>query len=299
LLDNLAIALENADQDTRSKFKLRRVLTGGAPVSDPQLEHWTRAFRSPAGQTEIIVAYGSTEAEPVGHIHAAERLSLSCLGKGFCTGRPTELVQTMVVPVEKGTLDLNDRTLEEIALPVGEIGELVVAGDHVCRDYYKNETATDENKLKDEHENIWHRMGDTGYFDDEGRFWLVGRVHSTIIRGGQHVHPQIVEQIAASVCPEVDQVAAVGYDDPELGELVIVVAFIKQLGNVKQVGKLFDHVDDIKTDIKKRLEKMNQPCDRVVVTDSELAVDPRHNSKIDYAKVKELLPEKLWPDAAS
>jgi olefin beta-lactone synthetase len=49
---------------------LRRILTGGAPVSDRQLETWRAAWPG----TEILVAYGSTEAEPVAHISAPERL---------------------------------------------------------------------------------------------------------------------------------------------------------------------------------------------------------------------------------
>ena len=39
-------------------------------------------------------------------------------------------------------------------------------------------------------------MGDTGYFDTAGRFWIAGRVHSTIHRRTGPVHPQLVEQAA-------------------------------------------------------------------------------------------------------
>ena len=41
---------------------------------------------------------------------------------------------------------------------------------------------------------------------------------------------------------------------------------------------------------------MNLPCDRVVVTEAKLPVDPRHNSKIDYGKAKEMLPQPMWPE---
>lgn len=288
LLDNVAEAIKNATAEVKSRFRLRRVLTGGAPVSDRQLRRWVAAFQTPSGPTEVIVAYGSTEAEPVAHINADERLALSSIGNGFCTGRPTELIQKLIVPIVNGPIDLSTDTLADLALPPGEVGELLVAGDHVCRDYYKNEAATAENKLTDERGTVWHRMGDTGYFDDEARFWLVGRVHSTIFRDGLAVHPQIIEQIVKTVCPDVVQVAAIGYDQDELGKMVVVLV---------EVGRdQVEFADEIKLKVKNGLLKMNKPCDRVVVTDANLPVDPRHNSKIDYQQAKQLLPKTLRPE---
>jgi acyl-CoA synthetase (AMP-forming)/AMP-acid ligase II len=198
------------------------------------------------------------------------------------------LIQELIVPIVKGPIDLSTSTLDELAIASGEIGELVVAGDHVCRDYYKNESANAENKLVDERGTVWHRMGDTGYFDDEGRFWLVGRVHSTIFRDRQQVHPQLVEQIVKSVCGDVVQVAAIGYDHADLGEAVVVLVEIRQAS--------VEIVEAVKSTIESGLLEMNQPCDRVVVTDAKLPVDPRHNSKIDYQKAKELIPKLSWPE---
>ena len=287
-LSNLADAVEQASANMKSEFRLRRILTGGAPVSDEQLKRWTGLFHTPTGPAEVIVAYGSTEAEPVGHISALERIELDSIGKGFCTGRPTERIQTLIVPIVKGPIDLFSTTLREMALPSGEIGELLVAGDHVCRDYYKNESATAENKLLDENGSVWHRMGDTGYFDEAGRFWLVGRVHSTINRCGNRVHPQLIEQIAKSACSDVVQIAAIGCDHPELGEAVVVLVSVAQASR--------ESVEEIEAKVTDQLLEMNQPCDRVVVTESKLPVDPRHNSKIDYELAKRLLPHPLWPE---
>ena len=59
-------------------------------------------------------------------------------------------------------------------------------------------------------------------FDAEGRFWLAGRVHSTILRDGKLVHPQLVEQAARGDDPQARRVAAVGVPDPDLGEKVVV-----------------------------------------------------------------------------
>ena len=55
-------------------------------------------------------------------------------------------------------------------------------------------------------------------------------------------------------------------------------------------------VEEVKSKIRDGLLEMNQPCDRVLVTDAKLPVDPRHNSKIDYQKAKELIPKLSWPE---
>lgn len=237
--DRLAVTGENPG--------LRRILTGGAPVSDAQLLAWRRAFPG----TGILVAYGSTEAEPVAHISAEERLELK--GPGFCAGKPVERIRAKLIPMG------------------GEIGELVVTGDHVCRDYYRNPRAVKENKLVDPDGTVWHRMGDTGWFDDQGRFWIVGRVHSTIRRGDEMIHPQLVEQAARGEDPRIRRIAAVG-----VGERVVLVIET-------------DAGDEIERDIRARLEAAAQTVDEIRLTREPLPVDPRHNSKIDYGRLRKQL----------
>ena len=266
-------------QQLGESFVLRRILTGGAPVTDSQLAHWQQHFP----KTELIVAYGSTEAEPVGHIDATQRLALAGLGKGYCTGRPSRLIQTKIVEITRPPMDLSSRRLEDCYLPIGEIGELLVSGLHVCRDYFQNAAATAENKLFDAAGQLWHRMGDTGYFDQFGRFWLVGRVHSTIRRRGVWVHPQLIEQMVGDSIVELDQVAAVGMPDAEMGECVVVVAVIEA-----SIAKKLDP-QTLKSTIDSLLRKAGLPCDRVEVTHNKLPVDPRHRSKIDYAEVRKLI----------
>lgn len=235
---------------------LRRILTGGAPVSDGQLRAWRRAFPG----TEILVAYGSTEAEPVAHLSADERLELK--GPGFCAGRPIDRIRARVIRI-------GDEQARE--LPQGEIGELVVTGDHVCRDYYRNPRAVKENKITDHEGTIWHRMGDTGCFDSHGRFWIAGRVHSTIRRGGELIHPQLVEQAAQGEDPRIRRAAAVG-----LGERVVLVIET-------------DSGEELKPVIQERLAAAGQPVDEIRLTREPLPVDPRHNSKIDYGRLRERL----------
>jgi acyl-CoA synthetase (AMP-forming)/AMP-acid ligase II len=259
-----------------SRPALRRLLTGGAPVSDAQLRTWRTAFP----ETEILVAYGSTEAEPVAHLTAEERFAATNPTRpqapGYCAGRPIERIRTRVVRVHDGPIELGERGWADWEVPAGEIGELVVSGDHVCRDYYRNPEAVRENKIADGVD-VWHRMGDTGSFDAEGRFWLAGRVHSTIRRAGKLVHPQLVEQAACGEDPRLDRVAAVGLPDPNLGERVVLVVETEEPG--------------IADEIARRLAAAGLPADEILLTTDPLPVDPRHNSKIDYGKLRERLRE--------
>ena len=251
------------------KPDVRRIMTGGAPVSNRQLKKWKLLFN----KTDIEVVYGSTEAEPVAHIKSEERVEAqetSNEAMGYCMGKPSELVSCKIIPITKGLIE---KPLNEIEISDQTPGELIVSGKHICRDYYKNEAAVKENKIKDDNGTIWHRMGDTGYFDTKGRFWLVGRVHSTIIRNGKFVHPQVIEEVVKSYHDTIIQAAVAGFPDSQKGEKAVI--FIQTLNNSLKEEDILEH-----------LKSFDLRADQVIITSKPLPVDPRHNSKIDYPKLK-------------
>ena len=49
----------------------------------------------------------------------------------------------------------------------------------------------------------------------------------------------------------------------------------------------------VESKIQQQVERDGFPCDFVLMTDSQLPVDPRHNSKIDYAKTKAQFSRQL------
>jgi olefin beta-lactone synthetase len=317
--DRVAAALAD---DPRQRPALRRLLSGGAPVSDAQLAAWQRAL--PA--TEIRLVYGSTEAEPVAQITAAERGCLAAANAaafrltaadaaasqstaaqlGFCVGRPGDQVQARVIRIHRGPVALGAGGWADWELPRGEIGELVVTGDHVCKDYYRNPRAMAENKIVDRGGTVWHRMGDTGWLDDAGRFWLAGRVHSTIFRAGQAVHPQLVEQAAQEAGASIRRVAAVGLPDAVLGEKVVLVVeaapaglpgALAQTSQTSQTSRASQTspappgspAETLRHEVAHRLASRGQPVDDVILTRQPLPLDPRHRSKIDYPRLRERL----------
>ncbi len=233
--------------------KLAKIFTGGAPISNEQINDWHNKFPG----CEIDIIYGSTEAEPVAHISSFERLKYAN-SVGFCCGKLTKLLNYKIVKICNHPI--TEELLEEMTLNNGEIGELIVVGEHVGTDYFRNPLAVKENKIVTR-EAIWHRMGDTGYFDENGYFFLTGRVHSTLVKNGQLIHAQLLESQVKKSVPSAKRVAAVQIDQ----EVVVVVQ-----------GKKESSIE-------------NKEIDRVIYTNKKLPLDPRHNSKVDYAILKSWL----------
>ncbi len=104
------------------------------------------------------------------------------------------------------------------SLPPGEIGEIVIRGPNVMKEYFNmpEETAS---TLR----NGWLHSGDIGYMDPDGYFYLVDRKKDMIIRGGENVYPKEVENQMIGI-PGVSEVAVIGRPDDVYGEEVI--AFI-------------------------------------------------------------------------
>ena len=160
------------DQDLQLT-SLRRAISAGAPASNPALERFQQCL--PDG-IEVLTSYGATEALPVSLLGSREILretrQLTDQGGGVCVGRPTPGIQVRVVPIHDEPIE---SWTEDLPLLQGEIGEIVVRGVLVTPSYYKRPQATKLAKIPTENGDAWHRMGDVGYLDEQGRLWMCGR----------------------------------------------------------------------------------------------------------------------------
>lgn len=152
---------------------LRRVLSAGAPVPPHVL---ARMKSSIAPDGEVHTPYGATEALPVASIAAGEVLSETrqrwAQGAGTCVGRKFPGIDWKIIRIVDGPIaNLSDC----VELARGEIGELIVTGDVVTREYVTRTGANALAKIA-EGPRTWHRMGDVGYLDEQGRFWFCGRM---------------------------------------------------------------------------------------------------------------------------
>jgi len=97
----------------------------------------------------------------------------------------------------------------------GEVGEIVLRGPNIMKEYYKNPDATAET-LRDG----WLHTGDMGYYDEEGYLFYTDRKKDMIVRGGYNVYSVEVES-ALYEHPAVKQCAVIAKPHPQLGEDVL------------------------------------------------------------------------------
>jgi acyl-coenzyme A synthetase/AMP-(fatty) acid ligase len=139
---------------------VRQVVTGGGPVGRALCADLQRAFPRAA----VHVIYGATEAEPIAMVSAAELLAAK--GEGFLVGWPAPNTRIQLLGAD-GQLGL--------------VGEVAVRGAQVAS------------------ARSWHRTGDIGRMDAQGRLWLLGRVGAEVTHHGRALHPYVAEAAALSV----------------------------------------------------------------------------------------------------
>lgn len=254
---------------------LRTLFTGGGPVPPGLLD----TLRPLMPHGEAFIGYGSTEAEPVAMISASEVVSetgeRTRAGEGNCVGKPAHGIRLKVIPIQPGPVDVGPEGLSAQELPPWEIGELVVSGAHVNKDYYRNPEAVRENKIRDTDGTIWHRLGDVGYQDALGRIWLVGRVNNLIRHAGRTLYPIQVEALVHQL-PFVSLAAVVNHGD------ALVVAVQPQHWGDRRQRETWEEA------VHAHMALQGIPVDRVHFFRA-LPVDPRHNVKIDYPKLQKRL----------
>jgi acyl-coenzyme A synthetase/AMP-(fatty) acid ligase len=187
----------------RFPHTLRTVVSAGSPVT-PEVQRRTLAML-PAG-AQVHSPYGATEALPVTSVGSDEVLRLQRSGAtGICVGRPVPGVDLAVVRVVDGELP---ELADDLLLPPGEVGEVVVRGPGVTERYAERPAQTALAKTR------WggrlaHRMGDAGWLDDEGRLWFAGRVAHRVSTAGGTLWPVPVE-VRLDAHPAVRRSALVG-----------------------------------------------------------------------------------------
>jgi acyl-CoA synthetase (AMP-forming)/AMP-acid ligase II len=167
---------------------LRRVLCAGAPVP---AELWA-ASRSFLKSGRLHSPYGATEALPVSTVSAGE-IDLGST-RGACVGRPVRGMDVRIIPI-------SDHPIATLApgggLPSGAVGEIIVRGPVVTRQYDALPEATASAKIADPETpgGLWHRMGDCGTLDASGRLWFLGRKAERVETPGGTLYTEPCEQV--------------------------------------------------------------------------------------------------------
>lgn len=186
---------------------LKRVIGGGAPMA-ARVKMALLDLVGPEGS--VFANYGATEAMPSTVMDARETLretwDKTLAGEGLCVGRPFAGVELKVIRMRDRPLARLEQTEE---LPLGEIGEILVRGSHVSPRYFRDEASTTLHKIVGPKEEIWHRFGDAGRIDEQGRLWYCGRVSHRVETADGPLFPLNCEPIF-DAHPRVRRSALVG-----------------------------------------------------------------------------------------
>jgi acyl-CoA synthetase (AMP-forming)/AMP-acid ligase II len=99
-------------------------------------------------------------------------------------------------------------------VPQGGVGEILVKGNGVMKEYYRNPELTAQTMR-----NGWLHTGDLGRMDEEGFVYIVDRKKDLVISGGENIYPVEIEAVILKH-PKVRDVAVIGVPDERLGEVV-------------------------------------------------------------------------------
>lgn len=170
--------------------RCRIVISGGAPCPMPVFE---RFFEK---GVPFKTGYGLTEAGPNNFWLPDEKTRR----KPGSVGSPLFHVEVRVVH-------------DGCDVAPGEVGELWIRGPHVIPGYWNRPEETARTIVEG-----WLRTGDLALFDEEGDFYIVGRIKDVIISGGENIYPAEVESVMLGH-PDVAEAALIGVPDPEWGEV--------------------------------------------------------------------------------
>ncbi len=259
-----ATAAELSPPQRAALARVRLLMSAGAPVPASLL----RSVQAVLPAADPHTPYGMTEVLPVTDVSLAG-IEAAGAGEGVCVGRPLAGVEVRVSPLSAdGRADggLTDRP--------GVPGEVCVRAAHV-KDRYDALWVLERSTSRDPG---WHRTGDVGHLDADGRLWIEGRLQHVITTASGPVTPVGIEQRVEGL-PGVAAAAAVGVGPA--GAQVVVVVVVPSGRRARFAGRPALAATDL-ADAVRAVAGVDVAA---VLTTSRLPVDVRHQSKVDRGEV--------------
>jgi acyl-CoA synthetase (AMP-forming)/AMP-acid ligase II len=183
---------------------------------------WVR-FINAFGQTET--ASTITSLGPEDHVieGSEEEREKKLKRLSSSIGRPLPDVEVKIVDNEGNPLKAD------------EVGNIMAKGPRIMSGYWRDEEKTALTFTNDG----WLKTGDVGWMDEEGYIYLSGRGDDMIIRGGENISPEEVEDVLHSH-PKIDEAAVVGVPDFDWGQEPIAVVVLKK-GETADPEEIMEH----------------------------------------------------------
>jgi acyl-CoA synthetase (AMP-forming)/AMP-acid ligase II/pimeloyl-ACP methyl ester carboxylesterase len=235
---------------------IRLLLSAGSPLGGPLLERAAKLFP----EATIHTPYGMTECLFVTDV-TLQDIREAGTGEGVCVGRPAAGARVRIAPLDADGVPGGTRTTE-----AGVTGEIEISAPHMLEGYDRL-WLTDRRAKAGTAAEPWHRTGDVGHFDDEGRLWVEGRLPHIIVTASGVLTPVGIEQRAETT--GIPRAAAVGVGPRGTQQLVVIAE-----GEPAGVLPL-ERADAVRAAV-------GVPVAAVLGMPA-LPTDIRHNSKIDRA----------------
>lgn len=202
---------------------LQLCLSGSAPLPLATKEEFERLSGS-----SVREGFGMSEAPTATHVNPIYKEN-----RAGSIGLPLPEMDMRIVSLED----------EETDVPVGEIGELLMAGPNVMVGYHGMLEET-QNALREKDGKRWLYTGDIARMDEDGYFYIVDRKKDMALIGGFNVYPTTVEN-AISRHPAVLEVGAAAIPHPERpGQEALKAWIVLKPGQEVSKQDFIDFLDD-------------------------------------------------------
>ncbi|XVF75050.1 hypothetical protein PTKIN_Ptkin13bG0157800 [Pterospermum kingtungense] len=205
-------------QSWKGRHSLKKILNGGGGLSDNLVKDATKLFP----RAKLLSAYGMTETcssltfttlfDPMVEASGtspqmfAKTNSSSVRPRGVFVGKPAPHVEIKICSDDSSN-----------------VGRILTRGPHVMLRYWDKFPVKASNSI----EEAWLDTGDTGFIDEHGNLWLVGRSNGRIKSGGESIYPEEVEAILIQH-PGLISCIVVGIPDPRLTEMVVACIRLRE-----------------------------------------------------------------------
>lgn len=196
LLRSLVSFLEDTG---RRLDTLRLLLYGGEPISAEMLERCESVL-----SCGFMQGYGMTETSSAITLLRPEQ------------HRDPAHLSTVGTPVEGVDLKIVDDN--DVVLPCGQAGEILVRTDMLMSGYFNDPVRTAEVMADG-----WYRTGDIGVMTEEGYVKLLARKSDLVISGGENIYPSEVDACIRELGKGIEDVAVLGVPDKQWGEALVAV----------------------------------------------------------------------------
>ena len=290
---------------------VRRVISAGAAMPVTTIRRLQKTL--PAG-AEVHTPYGATECLPVASVSGTELDEdverRTAAGEGTCVGHPVSPNRVRIIPVTDSVIE----TFEDcVDLPIGITGEIVVNGPTSTDSYWQWEKMTDSAaggrpkdqpeppeedretergqeqtrlaKIYDADGKTWHRMGDAGYLDTDGRLWYCGRKSQRVITTQGTLFADQIEAIF-NTHPEVARTALVGIGIAGRQIPVLCVETLNKPGRQRRERIRFDLL---------QIGRSHTATNMItkILFHKSFPVDIRHNAKIGREELARWAAKRL------